>query len=126
MDPGNTRVAKDEDPWVAVCVTVLAIVCLSTIEGQRASLIGLPPVEPDLYKDSHPITYKNAALAFKGNSLDRYLVGRQFMVIKRCTSLVLDFLILSSSTSFTLDLLVLCPHAFLDSHHPCERHASND
>ena len=109
-------------------VTVLTIVWvwLSTIEGQQASLVGLPPVDPDLYKDSRPHTYKNAALAFKGNSLDRYLVGRQFMVIKRCTSLVLDFLILSSSTSFTLDLLVLCPHAFLDSHHPCERHASND
>eukprot|EP00956_Cyclotella_meneghiniana_P004144 scaffold5075_cov25-Cyclotella_meneghiniana.AAC.1 len=49
---------------------------------QRASLIGLPPVEPDLYKDSHPhITYKNAALAFKGNSLDRYLMGRQFTTL---------------------------------------------
>ena len=31
-------------------VTVLAIVWLSTIEGQQAYLIGLPPVDPDLYK----------------------------------------------------------------------------
>ena len=51
------------------------------IEGQQASLVGLPPVDPDLYKDSHPITYKNAALAFKGDNLDRYLMGRQFMVL---------------------------------------------
>eukprot|EP00956_Cyclotella_meneghiniana_P045514 scaffold372843_cov305-Cyclotella_meneghiniana.AAC.1 len=62
------------------------------IEGQQASLVGLPPVDPDLYKDSHPITYKNAALAFKGDNLDRYLMGRQFMVllvvfvINQCTS----------------------------------------
>ena len=75
-------------------VTVLTIVWvwLSTIEGQQASLVGLPPVDPDIYKDSRPHTYKNAALALKGNSLDRYLTGRQFMmllvmlVIKRCTS----------------------------------------
>merc|ERR1712071_645883 len=30
---------------------------------------------------SHPVTYKNAALAFKGDNLDRYLMGRQFMVL---------------------------------------------
>ena len=89
---GNTRVARDANPWVAVLVTILAIVWLTMIEGQQASLVGLPPVDPDLYKDSHPITYKNAALAFKGDNLDRYLMGRQFMVllvvfvINQCTS----------------------------------------
>lgn len=51
------------------------------IEGQQASLVGLPPVDPILYKDTHPITYKNGALAFKGDNLDRYLMGRQFMVL---------------------------------------------
>merc|ERR1711966_356930 len=30
---------------------------------------------------SHPGTYKNAAIAFKGDNLDRYLMGRQFMVL---------------------------------------------
>ena len=59
----------------------LAVVWLSMIEGQQASLVGLPPVDPLLYKDSHPITYKNAALAFVGDNLDRYLMGRQFMVL---------------------------------------------
>jgi hypothetical protein len=59
----------------------LAITWLTMIEGQQASLVGLPPVDPELYKDSHPITYKNGALAFKGDNLDRYLMGRQFMVL---------------------------------------------
>jgi len=81
MFTGNTRVAKETNPWVALIVCILAIVWLSMIEGQQASLVGLPPVDPDLYKDSHPITYKNAALAFKGDNLDRYLMGRQFMVL---------------------------------------------
>lgn len=61
----KTRVAKDEDLWVAVIVIVLAIVWLSWIEGQQTSLVGLPLVDPDLYKDSHPIAYKNITLAFK-------------------------------------------------------------
>jgi silicon transporter len=78
---GNTRVSKETSPWVALIVCVLAVVWLSMIEGQQASLVGLPPVDPDLYKDSHPMTYKNAALAFKGDNLDRYLMGRQFMVL---------------------------------------------
>ncbi|KAL7518879.1 hypothetical protein ACHAWX_003687 [Stephanocyclus meneghinianus] len=92
MFTGNTRVAKDANPWVAIVVCALAIIWLSMIEGQQASLVGLPPVDPDLYKDSHPITYKNAALAFRGDNLDRYLMGRQFMVllvvfvINQCTS----------------------------------------
>eukprot|EP00804_Cyclotella_cryptica_P024287 CCRYP_012560-RB/>CCRYP_012560-RB protein AED:0.23 eAED:0.23 QI:0/0/0/1/0/0.5/2/0/488 len=78
---GNTRVARDANPWVALIVTAIAIIWLSMIEGEQASLVGLPPVDPDLYKDSHPITYKVAALAFRGDNLDRYLMGRQFMVL---------------------------------------------
>ncbi|KAL7529108.1 hypothetical protein ACHAXR_002795, partial [Thalassiosira sp. AJA248-18] len=81
MFTGNTRVASETNPWVAIIVCILAVVWLSMIEGQQASLVGLPPVDPDLYKDSHPVTYKNAALAFKGDNLDRYLMGRQFMVL---------------------------------------------
>merc|ERR1712127_827645 len=77
----GTRVAKETNPWVALIVCILAIVWLTMIEGQQASLVGLPPVDPELYKDSHPMTYKNAALAFKGDNLDRYLMGRQFMVL---------------------------------------------
>jgi len=81
MFTGNTRVASETHPAVALIVCILAVVWLSMIEGQQASLVGLPPVDPDLYKDSHPMTYKNAALAFKGDNLDRYLMGRQFMVL---------------------------------------------
>ena len=77
----NTRVAKETNAWVALIVCVMAVVWLSMIEGQQASLVGLPPVDPDLYMESHPLTYKNAALAFKGDNLDRYLMGRQFMVL---------------------------------------------
>ncbi|KAL3790154.1 hypothetical protein HJC23_009591 [Cyclotella cryptica] len=60
---------------------VVALIFTGNTRGEQASLVGLPPVDPDLYKDSHPITYKVAALAFRGDNLDRYLMGRQFMFV---------------------------------------------
>jgi hypothetical protein len=44
-------------------------------------MVGLPPVDRALFKDTHPITYSICSLAHKGNNLDRYIVGRQFMVL---------------------------------------------
>ncbi len=94
---------------------ILAITWLGMIEGQQASLVGLPPVDPELYKDSHPITYKNGALAFQGDNFDRYLMGRQFMVllvvfvINQCAQPldpavdVLNMPEVSSSSSLTSD-----------------------
>ena len=78
---GNTRVARDANPWVALSVTMVAIIRLLMIKGEQASLVSLPPMDPDLYKDTHPITYKVAALAFRGDNLDHYLKDRQFMVL---------------------------------------------
>ena len=77
----ETKLSADVSPWLAVVVFWGAIFWLTMIEGQQASLVGLPPVDFDLYKDSHPLTYKNTSLAFKGDNLDRYLMGRQFMVL---------------------------------------------
>jgi len=78
---GNTRVAKEFNPAVAIIVLILAVLWLTMIEGSQASLVGLPPVDPVLYQDTHPLTYRNASVAFMGDNLDRYLMGRQFMVL---------------------------------------------
>lgn len=51
------------------------------VEGGQASLVGLPPVDPDLYKESHQITHKIMTTINTGDNLDRYLMGRQFMVL---------------------------------------------
>lgn len=51
------------------------------VEGGQASLVGLPPVDPELYKESHQITYKIMSTINEGDNLDRYLMGRQFMVL---------------------------------------------
>jgi len=58
-----------------------AIVWLAMIEGGQASHVGLAPVDKELYKDSHPVTYKISSHCNYGDNLDRYLLGRQFGVI---------------------------------------------
>eukprot|EP00934_Nitzschia_sp_Nitz4_P007176 Nitzschia sp. Nitz4//scaffold230_size58257//26246//27726//NITZ4_006481-RA/size58257-augustus-gene-0.3-mRNA-1//1//CDS//3329543250//7166//frame0 len=59
----------------------MSILLLPMVEGGQCSMVGLPPVNRELYKESHPITYKICSLGHKGDNLDRYLMGRQFMVI---------------------------------------------
>jgi len=77
----ETKVSKNASPSFAIVLLCVAIAWLFMVEGGQASMVGLPPVEAELYKDSHPITYKICSIAHKGNNLDRYLIGRQFMVL---------------------------------------------
>lgn len=77
----STKLSSDVSPWLALIVFWMAIIWLTMIEGQQASLVGLPPIDFELYKDSHPATYQNTSFAFKGDNLNRYLMGRQFMVL---------------------------------------------
>jgi len=77
----NTRIAADVAPAVAFILMWGSILWLSLVEGGKCAVVGLAPVDGELYKDSHPTTYKICALAHKGDNLDRYLMGRQFMVI---------------------------------------------
>ena len=77
----NTKVARDAHPVVALITMWLGILWMSMVEGGQCSMVGLPPIDRELYKESHPITYKITSLGHKGDNLDRYLMGRQFMVI---------------------------------------------
>ena len=77
----NTKVAKDAHPVVALITMWLGILWMSMVEGGQCSMVGLPPIDRELYKESHKITYQICSLGHKGDNLDRYLMGRQFMVI---------------------------------------------
>ncbi|NKI34177.1 hypothetical protein HFP89_03230 [Wenzhouxiangella sp. XN79A] len=78
---GQTSLAQDIHPVFVVIVLTLAVVWLSIVEGGQASLVGLAPVSHDLYAESHRIAHKSCVDAHSGDSLDRYLLGRQFMVV---------------------------------------------
>ena len=77
----QTKVSQEAHPSVAFICLWLAIIWLSMVEGGQASCVGLPPIDMDLYKDSHPTSYKIMKIVNKGDNLDRYLMGRQFMVL---------------------------------------------
>jgi len=78
---GDTKIASDVHPALAYVAGWGAIIWLTMVEGGQASLVGLEPVNKELYKSSHPVSYQCTSLCHKGDNLDRYLLGRQFMVV---------------------------------------------
>ena len=77
----ETELSHKVSPSIAFSALWVAIICLSVIEGSLASLIGLAPVDREIYKDSHPIAYKITSIVHEGDNLQRYIIGRQFMVV---------------------------------------------
>jgi len=77
----QTKLSSTVHPALAFCALWGAVGWLTMIEGGQGSLVGLAPVNRELYKDSHKIAYKCSKIAHKGDSLNRYLLGRQFMVV---------------------------------------------
>lgn len=78
---GQTNLAQLLHPALVFVVLIVAVVWLSIVEGGQASLVGLAPVSRELYAESHKIAYKSCCNAHKEDSLDRYLLGRQFVVV---------------------------------------------
>ena len=77
----STKVAQDFHPVAALGIMWVGIAWMSMVEGGQCAMVGLPPVSPELYKESHAITFSICSLGHHGDNLDRYLMGRQFMVI---------------------------------------------
>lgn len=91
---------------LAYFVILLSMMWLSVVEGGQASLVGLPPVRKELYKDSHPITHRITSIAHSGDNLNKYLIGRQFLVV-----LIVFVMNLAGAPLKDVDVLGL-PHLF--------------
>lgn len=57
------------------------IIWLAKMEGGQACLVGLQPIDKELYAQSHPVSLVSTAAAHKGNNMERFIVGRQFLVL---------------------------------------------
>jgi len=77
----QTKLSSEVHPVFAFFALWGSVGCLTMIEGGQGSLVGLAPVNRELYKESHRIAYKCSIVAHNGDRLDRYLLGRQFMVV---------------------------------------------
>jgi len=77
----ETKLSQDVHPVLAFFALWGALIWLSMVEGGQASMVGLPPIDRSLYKESHPISHAICEWGHRGDNLDRYLMGRQFMVL---------------------------------------------
>jgi len=77
----QTALSSDVHPVLALVAFWGGLLWLSMVEGGQASMVGLPPIDRSLYKESHPITHAICEWGHKGDNLERYLMGRQFMVL---------------------------------------------
>mmetsp|Transcript_56109 Transcript_56109/g.67329 ORF Transcript_56109/g.67329 Transcript_56109/m.67329 type:complete len:507 (+) Transcript_56109:51-1571(+) len=76
----QTGLSSQTSPAVAYIVCWAALIWLTSVEGTQGSFVGLAPINPEIYKDTHPISYMCNKVTTMGDNLDRYLMGRQFMV----------------------------------------------
>ena len=51
------------------------------IEGGQGCIVGLQPINRDKYYESHLVSHQVTELAYRGDNLERYIVGRQFLVV---------------------------------------------
>ena len=68
-------------PAAAFLLFWILILWLAMMEGGQGCLVGLQPINKTNYATSHPITLKNTQIAHKGDNMDRFIVGRQFLVV---------------------------------------------
>jgi hypothetical protein len=77
---GQTQLSSTAHPAVAFVLIWFLLIWLGMMEGGQGCLVGLQGVSPDLYSKSHPKTLKNTRIAHKGDNMERFIVGRQFLV----------------------------------------------
>jgi hypothetical protein len=77
----QTKMAADVNSAVAFILLWVLTLWLAVMEGGQGCLVGLQPVDKTLYAQSHPKALRVTNLAHKGNNLERFIVGRQFLVV---------------------------------------------
>lgn len=77
----QTPVAESANPAVALVLMWALILWLGILEGGQGSLVGLQPIDSTQFQESHPHTFACTELAHAGDNLNRFIVGRQFLVV---------------------------------------------
>ena len=77
---GQTNLSSTSSPTIAYIVCWVALIWLTSVEGTQGSFVGLAPINPEIYKDSHPIAFMCNKVMVKGDNLYRCLTDRQMMV----------------------------------------------
>merc|ERR1719166_922003 len=54
---------------------------IAMLEGCQISVVGLQGFDPESFRDTHPRAYKCCKLVHTGPNVERFLVGRQFLLL---------------------------------------------
>ena len=65
----------------AIMIWWFLLFYLSCLEGVQAAVVALKPLDKEVYRKSHPHTFKICELCHASNTLDKFIVGRQFLVV---------------------------------------------
>lgn len=68
-------------PALAFFIFWFLIFFLAMLEGGQGCLVGLQPVDKALYAETHPVALMSTTLAHRGGNMERFIVGRQFLVV---------------------------------------------
>jgi hypothetical protein len=66
-------------PIVALFVFWLSLAWLAILEGGLNAMVGLQPIPKSVYQQSHRKAYLCAKAAHKGGTIERFIVGRQYL-----------------------------------------------
>jgi hypothetical protein len=77
----QTKISQDISKYLAFFLIWFLVIWLAMMEGGQGCLVGLQPIEKDLYAETHPTTLKCTRLAHRGDNMERFIVGRQFLVV---------------------------------------------
>lgn len=75
--PGGMGVPR----FLAFLIFWYLIIWLAKMEGGQGCLVGLQPIDKALYAHSHHRTLVSTTIAHKGDNMERFIVGRQFLVV---------------------------------------------
>jgi len=72
---------SDSEPVLEALFFLFMLTWIGLLEGCQISIVGLQGVDLEPFKDSHPRAYKCLKLAYQGPNVERFLVGRQFLLL---------------------------------------------
>ena len=77
----STKLSAGAHPAISIVLFWFLLIWLAVMEGGLGCLVGLQPVDKSLYAESHPISHKSTTIVHKGDNMERFIVGRQFLVV---------------------------------------------
>lgn len=72
---------KDSHPALEIFLFLLIMWWIALLEGCQISIVGLQVVNVEDYKDEYPRSWRSSRLVHQGPNVERFLVGRQFLLI---------------------------------------------